>query len=81
MNWIKLVTNIAFVSLILIARKFAEETLDVQRSVFQRWGLMADWRNIYRTLDPHYITHQLHLFADLFEKGYIYQVSVEFNFE
>lgn len=55
------------------ARKFAEETLEVQRSVFQRWGLMADWGNIYRTVDPHYITHQLHLFTDLYEKGYIYQ--------
>lgn len=64
------------VNLILIARKFAEETLDVQRSVFKRWGLLADWGNIYRTLDPRYVTRQLNLFADLYEKGYIYQVPM-----
>ncbi|KAK8388139.1 hypothetical protein O3P69_020200 [Scylla paramamosain] len=55
------------------AQRFAKEALEIQRSVFQRWGLLADWSEVYRTLDPQYVTRQLHLFIDLYEKGFIYQ--------
>uniref|UniRef100_A0A0P4W8B8 isoleucine--tRNA ligase n=1 Tax=Scylla olivacea TaxID=85551 RepID=A0A0P4W8B8_SCYOL len=55
------------------AQRFAKEALEIQRSVFRRWGLLADWSEVYRTLDPQYVTRQLHLFIDLYEKGFIYQ--------
>ncbi|XP_042858858.1 isoleucine--tRNA ligase, mitochondrial-like [Penaeus japonicus] len=56
-----------------MAKKFAEEALDIQRETFKRWGVMANWSNIYRTFDPSYISKELLLFADLYEKGYVYQ--------
>ncbi|MPC07444.1 Isoleucine--tRNA ligase, mitochondrial [Portunus trituberculatus] len=57
----------------LSAQRFAVEALEIQRSVFQRWGLLADWGEVYRTLDPQYVSRQLHLFIDLYKKGFIYQ--------
>ncbi|XP_066952788.1 isoleucine--tRNA ligase, mitochondrial isoform X1 [Macrobrachium rosenbergii] len=55
------------------AKSFAEAAILTQKLAFERWGVMADWNNVYRTFDPEYVYKQLHLFADLYEKGYIYQ--------
>ncbi|OQR74465.1 isoleucine--tRNA ligase [Tropilaelaps mercedesae] len=57
-----------------ISRNFALEALDGQMASFKSWGVMADWsNNIYRTLDPDYITEQLRAFYDLYEKGLVFQ--------
>ncbi|XP_053686142.1 isoleucine--tRNA ligase, mitochondrial [Sabethes cyaneus] len=59
-----------------LARSFALETIDTQRTEFEQWGVTADWsesRSWYRTLDPGYIKVQLKLFQELFEKGLIYR--------
>ncbi|XP_058813036.1 isoleucine--tRNA ligase, mitochondrial [Topomyia yanbarensis] len=59
-----------------LARTFAQETIGKQRTEFEQWGVTADWtekRSWYRTLDSSYITAQLKLFAELFEKGLIYR--------
>lgn len=39
--------------------------------------MLANWSNIYRTFDPSYVSKELLLFADLYEKGYVYQVSIQ----
>ncbi|XP_045588344.2 isoleucine--tRNA ligase, mitochondrial isoform X1 [Procambarus clarkii] len=55
------------------ARRFAEEAVKIQRSAFERWGILANWDNVYRTYDPEYVSKQLYLFASLYENGNIYQ--------
>lgn len=74
---IDLFTLFIYCSLIYLvpARTFAKETIDVQQAAFQRWGVLANWNKVYRTFDPGYVTKQLLLFVDLYEKGYIYQVK------
>ncbi|XP_068212857.1 isoleucine--tRNA ligase, mitochondrial [Palaemon carinicauda] len=56
-----------------VAKSFAEEAIQIQKLAFERWGVMADWNNVYRTNDSEYVYKQLHLFADLYMTGYIYQ--------
>ncbi|KAK7072844.1 Isoleucine--tRNA ligase, mitochondrial, partial [Halocaridina rubra] len=63
-----------------VARKFAGEALTCQRSSFERWGVLADWNNAYTTNNPEYMSRQLHLFADLYERGYIYQAYKPVHF-
>ncbi|XP_053631589.1 isoleucine--tRNA ligase, mitochondrial isoform X2 [Cherax quadricarinatus] len=55
------------------ARKFAEEAVKIQQAEFERWGLLANWDNVYHTFDAEYVNKQLHLFAHLYEGGNIYQ--------
>ncbi|KAK3863972.1 hypothetical protein Pcinc_030300 [Petrolisthes cinctipes] len=55
------------------ARKVVDEAIKGQREAFQRWGVLANWSNTYRTLDPSYVTRQLQLFAHLYHTDYIYQ--------
>ncbi|XP_065080338.1 isoleucine--tRNA ligase, mitochondrial [Ochlerotatus camptorhynchus] len=59
-----------------LARKFALETIEKQKEEFEQWGVTADWsrrESWYRTLDVGYISAQLRLFRELFEKGLIYR--------
>ncbi|HXR07249.1 MAG TPA: isoleucine--tRNA ligase [Candidatus Acidoferrum sp.] len=53
----------------LYARKF----MDIQRSQFQRLGVLGDWDNPYLTLDKEYEADELRLFADIVEKGFVYR--------
>ncbi|KAK2161356.1 hypothetical protein LSH36_118g05020 [Paralvinella palmiformis] len=55
------------------ARKFAEKTIQKQKSAFQRWGVFADWNNCYYTFNKSYVMKQLDVFLQLYEKGFIYQ--------
>lgn len=34
------------------ARRLAESTMVSQRDGFKRWGVMADWDDVYSTMDP-----------------------------
>src|SRR5262245_28126893 len=48
-------------------RKYAEKYLDIQRTEFERLGVMGDWANPYRTMDPSYqatIVRELATFAE-----------------
>eukprot|EP00301_Raphidiophrys_heterophryoidea_P005169 c12200_g1_i1.p1 GENE.c12200_g1_i1~~c12200_g1_i1.p1 ORF type:complete len:1388 (+),score=335.82 c12200_g1_i1:36-4199(+) len=56
-----------------LSRRVAVDAIEKQRSEFIRWGVMADWDTTYRTLDPVYEAHELRVFADLIEKGLVYQ--------
>lgn len=51
------------------AREFARKTIAEQKTAFQSWGVMADWEDqVYHTYDPHYVTRQLQIFWELFNK-------------
>ncbi|TKR60001.1 hypothetical protein L596_029597 [Steinernema carpocapsae] len=56
-----------------LAREVAEESIKLQMNAFKRWGVSADWEKPYRTMDPEYVANQLEVFAELFEKGYVYR--------
>lgn len=40
---------------------------------FRRMNLLADWSQIYRTLDANYMCNELDLFYQLFERKLIYR--------
>ena len=52
----------------VLARAVATESIDRQKQSFRRWGVMANWNNIYKTMDKKYISAQLQLFYQLYEK-------------
>jgi len=55
------------------AKEFALAAVDDQRNGFKRWGVWADWRNPYVTLDPAYEAAQIEVFGQMFIKGFIYR--------
>ncbi|GAB5368908.1 hypothetical protein AAMO2058_001359700 [Amorphochlora amoebiformis] len=57
------------------AGDFAKATVEKQLHEFQRWGVMADWKNAYKTLDPEYEAAQLRVFLQMVQKGLIYRAS------
>lgn len=45
------------------------DTIKCQKTAFFRWGVMADWNNdCYFTFSPGYVTSQLRMFCDLYDK-------------
>ncbi|CAG5043854.1 unnamed protein product [Parnassius apollo] len=57
-----------------IARAFALETVQKQKSAFQSWGIMADWEeNCYLTLDKHYVQNQLRQFYKMYKSGLVFR--------
>lgn len=58
------------------ARSFALATINKQKTAFASWGVTADWNHnegIYRTLDTDYLSNQLQLFHQLYERKLIYR--------
>ncbi|KIY61706.1 isoleucyl-tRNA synthetase [Cylindrobasidium torrendii FP15055 ss-10] len=57
------------------ARETALRELEVQKSEFKEFGIMADWSdsNTYRTLDHDYEIRQLNIFKTMVENGMIYR--------
>lgn len=58
------------------ARSFALATINKQKAAFASWGVTADWNHnegIYRTLDADYISNQLQLFQQLYERKLVYR--------
>ncbi|XP_024942364.1 isoleucine--tRNA ligase, mitochondrial isoform X2 [Cephus cinctus] len=57
------------------ARNFAKNAIVKQREVFSSWGVMADWKETgsYFTNQTSYVTNQLRLFQQLYEKGLIFK--------
>ena len=49
----------------------AMKWVDVQRSQFQRLGVMGDWEHPYLTLDPRYEAAILDVLADLVDGGFV----------
>ena len=54
-------------------KEFALNFVDIQRSEFQRLGVIGDWENPYLTLKPEFEAEQIKIFGKMAEKGYIYK--------
>ena len=52
-------------------REYALEQIDVQRSDFQRLGVIGDWQQPYRTLDFKYEADMLRALAKIVERGHL----------
>ncbi|MBV9107047.1 MAG: isoleucine--tRNA ligase [Verrucomicrobia bacterium] len=52
---------------------YARKYIDIQRRQFRRLGVFGDWEHPYLTLDPSYEAIILRVFAELVEKGLVYQ--------
>ncbi|MBV8584947.1 MAG: isoleucine--tRNA ligase, partial [Verrucomicrobia bacterium] len=52
---------------------YARKYIEIQKKQFQRLGVTADWAHPYLTLDPKYEAEILRVFAQLVEKGLVYQ--------
>jgi len=55
------------------ARACALAAIEDQKAAFMRWGVVGDFSNAYRTLDPQYEAAQLEVFQTLVRKGHIYR--------
>jgi len=40
---------------------------------FQRFGIYGDFTNVYKTLDPEFEAKQIHVFGEMYKKGYIFR--------
>ncbi len=52
---------------------FSEHWIDVQRSQFQRLGVIGDWANEYKTKNPAYEAEILRTLASFVEQGMVYR--------
>ena len=52
---------------------YARKFIDLQRTQFQRLGVLGDWENPYLTLDRKYEAEELRLFANIVEQGFVYR--------
>jgi isoleucyl-tRNA synthetase len=53
-------------------KNHALKYIDRQRKDFKRLGILADWSNPYITMDPKFESKQLKVFAELVNKGLVY---------
>jgi isoleucyl-tRNA synthetase len=47
--------NLPAVEIRAIAAQFAAQTVTSQQAQFATWGLLTDWTQHYRTMDPAYV--------------------------
>lgn len=55
------------------AAAFAQQTMEQQRTSFQRYGVWGDWEHPYLTLKPEYEAAQIGVFGQMVLKGYIFR--------
>uniref|UniRef100_A0AC34RQM2 Isoleucine--tRNA ligase n=1 Tax=Panagrolaimus sp. JU765 TaxID=591449 RepID=A0AC34RQM2_9BILA len=55
------------------ARKVAFDSYQAQANAFKRWGVTAGWQKPYFTMDADYVASELAIFADLYEKGFVFR--------
>ncbi len=53
--------------------EFADHYIDVQRTGFKRMGVVAEWDNPYKTMNPSFEAEEVKVFGEMFKKGYIYK--------
>ena len=56
-----------------LCAEYARKYIDIQRTQFQRLGILGDWANPYLTLNQEYEAEELRLFADIVEQGLVYR--------
>jgi isoleucyl-tRNA synthetase len=54
-------------------RAFAEDFVGRQREQFKRLGVIGDWDQPYRTMDPSFEAKEIRVFGKMYEAGYIYK--------
>ena len=54
-------------------RQYAAKWLDIQRTEFKRLGVLGEWDNPYKTMDPVFEATLVEVFAELADKGYIFR--------
>ena len=53
--------------------EFADRYVDIQREGFKRMGVLGDWENPYKTMDPGFEAEEVRVFGAMYKKGYIYK--------
>ena len=53
--------------------EFADRYVDIQREGFKRIGVLGDWDNPYKTMDPGFEAEEVRVFGEMYKKGYIYK--------
>ncbi len=53
--------------------EFAENYVQIQMTSFKRLGVIGDWENPYRTMNPVMEAREVEVFGEMFKKGYIYK--------
>lgn len=56
-----------------IAGKFANDSLNFQKTEFSKWGILTNWNNFYRTMDAEYVKTQIKTFNSIHQKGLIFR--------
>jgi isoleucyl-tRNA synthetase len=54
-------------------REFALGFVDLHREGFKRLLVTGDWERPYLTLSPDYVATIIHVFAEMYEAGYVYK--------
>lgn len=54
-------------------KNFTLEYAQKQIDGFKRLGVLAEWDNVYKTLEPRFEARQIEVFGKMYEKGYIYK--------
>ena len=54
-------------------RAYAQEQIDLQRADFKRLGVLGDWDNPYRTMDPMFEAQQIRAFGKVIRNGHLYK--------
>ena len=55
------------------SRAFATEQIDGQRTDFKRLGVLGEWDNPYKTMNPANEAGQLRVFKRVMERGFVYR--------
>jgi isoleucyl-tRNA synthetase len=56
-----------------LCREYAEKYIEIQRAEFKRLGVLGDWENPYRTLDPKYEAQEIRELGKIVESGALYR--------
>jgi isoleucyl-tRNA synthetase len=56
-----------------LCREYAEKYIAIQRTEFKRLGVLGDWENPYRTLDPKYEGQEIRELGTIVESGALYR--------
>lgn len=54
-------------------KEYALQSVEKQKSQFQRLGIRGDWKNPYITLQPGYEAQQIRVFGTMVQKGFVYK--------
>lgn len=52
---------------------FAQDFIDKQMSSLKRLGIVGDWENPYKTMNPSFEAEEVNIFGEMYQKGYIYK--------